>query len=112
MHESQSDSPIVKWLAFATQKLSEGSTLARGANEGRESIRAALAVSDMVQEERRASALIHDPAVQQRLAATGPEMKRQGAPYEARSKLQREAFGLPLLPTTTIGSFPQTAHIR
>jgi 5-methyltetrahydropteroyltriglutamate--homocysteine methyltransferase len=112
MHETQLDSAIVKWLAFATQKLSEVATLARGANAGRESIRAALAVSDSVQEERRTSALIHDPAVQQRLAAITPQMKRRSAPHQARRKLQREAFGLPLLPTTTIGSFPQTTRIR
>src|SRR5690606_30172565 len=110
--ETKLDATVRNWLAFATQKLTEIATLARGATQGREAIRAALGVSDSVQQERRTSVRIHDRAVQQRLAAITPEMKRRGAPYATRSKLQRAAFELPLFPTTTIGSFPQTERIR
>ena len=110
--ETKLDPAIANWLAFATQKLSEIATLARGANQGREAIRAALAVSDNVRQERRTSTAIHDPAVQRRLAGIAPEMKRRGAPFETRKQLQHQVFKLPQFPTTTIGSFPQTAQIR
>lgn len=110
--EKQLDSAIGNWLAFATQKLAEVVTLTRGVNEGRQAIAAVLDASDTVQTQRKTSARIHDDEVQRRLAAITPEMKRRGSPFDERRKLQQAVFNLPPLPTTTIGSFPQTAQIR
>jgi 5-methyltetrahydropteroyltriglutamate--homocysteine methyltransferase len=105
--------PAIKcWLASGTQKLEETATLARGANSGRESVAAALAASDAVQNDRRSSGRIHDSAVQKRLATITAGMKARGSPFAVRRDVQREIFKLPLFPTTTIGSFPQTASIR
>jgi 5-methyltetrahydropteroyltriglutamate--homocysteine methyltransferase len=110
--ETKLDAAIGNWLAFATQKLSEVATLARGASQGSEAIRAALSFSDAVQHDRRTSARIHDEKVQRRLATITPAMTARGAEFAERRKLQQTIFDLPPFPTTTIGSFPQTAQIR
>jgi 5-methyltetrahydropteroyltriglutamate--homocysteine methyltransferase len=103
---------IRPWLAFAAQKLDEIVALTRAVNEGREAIADELAANARVLAERRASPLRHNPAVRARLAAlTATEQGRTSA-YPARAKAQRERLGLPLLPTTTIGSFPQTGEVR
>jgi 5-methyltetrahydropteroyltriglutamate--homocysteine methyltransferase len=100
------------WLAFATQKLGELRTLADGANRGADAIRAALEDSERVRIERRGSERIHDLAVQRRLSTITAGMKQRRATFEERRRIQRELFELPAFPTTTIGSFPQTAQIR
>jgi 5-methyltetrahydropteroyltriglutamate--homocysteine methyltransferase len=110
--ERQLEPAIANWLAFATQKLAEIAALARGANEGRGSIAAQLAGSSIVRDDRQTSTRIHDKAVQQRLKAVTASMKERRSAYAKRRDIQRDRFGLPLFPTTTIGSFPQTAQIR
>jgi 5-methyltetrahydropteroyltriglutamate--homocysteine methyltransferase len=110
--ERRLDPAIKGWLAFGTQKLEETVTLARGANHGRGSVAAALAASDAVQNDRRASGRIHDGTVQKRLATITAGMKTRSSPFAVRRNIQRAVFKLPLFPTTTIGSFPQTASIR
>ena len=105
--------PEVKdWLAFAVQKLEELAVLGRALNEGRDAVREALEASDAAASRRRSSPLIHDPAVQARLAAVAPEMARRHSPFAERREVQRPLLGLPAYPTTTIGSFPQTAEVR
>lgn len=110
--EDQLEPALKGWLAFATQKLGELTTLARGANQGREAIRSALQASDATREERQTSTRIHDAKVQQRLADITPSMRERSSPFAVRSTAQKAVLPLPLFPTTTIGSFPQTAHIR
>ncbi len=100
------------WLAFATQKLDEIATLARGASEGAQAIQPALMASDRVRIERRNSERIHDLAVQRRLSAVDTSMKQRAAAFAQRRQLQQQLFNLPAFPTTTIGSFPQTEDIR
>ncbi len=108
--ESELDGRIKNWMAFAVQKCTELHVLSMAAQD-------LNAVEPMRQnrrawQERRHSPLIHDPAVEKRLAVVTPDMTRRTSPYETRAEVQREKLGLPLLPTTTIGSFPQTAEIR
>jgi 5-methyltetrahydropteroyltriglutamate--homocysteine methyltransferase len=103
---------LQNWLAFATQKLGEITVLTRGATEGRQAIAAALKASDAVMHERRTSLRIHDEKVQQRLRAITPAMRQRRSPFGARRDVQHAQFKLPLFPTTTIGSFPQTGQIR
>jgi 5-methyltetrahydropteroyltriglutamate--homocysteine methyltransferase len=110
--ETHLDPTLRNWLAFATDKLLEVKTLARGAGTGRAAIQGEIETSDAVRRERTDSALIHDAQVQARLASITPQMQRRRATFAERSKLQRELFQLPPLPTTTIGSFPQTGEIR
>jgi 5-methyltetrahydropteroyltriglutamate--homocysteine methyltransferase len=97
------------WLAFAEQKLGEVATLAKGLNLGRPAVAEALAASNTALAARAASPSVHDPAVKARLAAAPPSDR---APYAERRVAQRERLNLPFLPTTTIGSFPQTGEVR
>lgn len=106
------DLQVTRWLAFARQKLDETVTLARALSEGREAVAPQLAASRAARASRTASALTHDPAVRARCAAAGPDDARRPQPYGERAAAQRNRLGLPPLPTTTIGSFPQTADLR
>ena len=110
--ESGLDREVKGWLAFAEQKLAEVATLARGLDEGASAIAAQLAASDEAVRSRRSSDAVHRRDVQSRLAAVTPAMERRASPYPARRAAQQARLGLPLFPTTTIGSFPQTAEVR
>ncbi len=110
--ESAMDDQLKSWMAFAAQKVGEIAVLTKGLNKGRNSIIADIATSDAVQDERKTSSRIHNNAVKQRISSITPEMKRRNSPFAQRDKVQREALNLPLYPTTSIGSFPQTPEIR
>lgn len=110
--EDRLDDALKAWLAFAKQKLEEVVTLAQAAQDGRASRLAAFDASDKAQASRRASPRIHNPAVADRLAASTGADARRASPYERRSLEQRARLNLPVYPTTTIGSFPQTQPVR
>jgi 5-methyltetrahydropteroyltriglutamate--homocysteine methyltransferase len=103
---------IVPWLAFAEQKLAEIVTLTRGVNAGRAAIAAELAANRAVIDAAAASPLRHNAAVRQALADLPADATERAAPYAARAEAQRLRLRLPDLPTTTIGSFPQTHEVR
>lgn len=110
--ERDIDPQIARWLAFAHQKTAEIATLARGLIQGRDAITAELAANRADLASRSGSSLTHDPAVRSRVAAiTGSDARRAHA-YPERAAAQRARLGLPQLPTTTIGSFPQTTELR
>lgn len=110
--EKQMDDELKGWMAYATQKLDELATIAKGANDGRENIAAELAASNGAQEARKKSPRIHDRAVEERVANISDDMKERKSPFAKRQDVQHKALGLALYPTTTIGSFPQTQEIR
>ncbi|WP_374554169.1 5-methyltetrahydropteroyltriglutamate--homocysteine S-methyltransferase [Aquitalea pelogenes] len=110
--ETTMDADIRSWLAFSVQKLNELKLLQRALEQGRNSIVHELQASDHVQTLRRNSPLIHRPAVQDRLATLPPGADQRRSPFASREAQQQDWLQLPLLPTTTIGSFPQTASIR
>ncbi|MFE6887771.1 5-methyltetrahydropteroyltriglutamate--homocysteine S-methyltransferase [Streptomyces sp. NPDC057694] len=110
--ERDVDPQILRWLAFARQKTVEIATLAKGLAHGTDSITAELAVNRAALSSRAASPLTRDPAVRARAAAVTEAQARRSQPYPERAAAQRAHLGLPLLPTTTIGSFPQTAELR
>ncbi|MEV5121854.1 5-methyltetrahydropteroyltriglutamate--homocysteine S-methyltransferase [Streptomyces decoyicus] len=110
--ERDIDPQIARWLAFAKQKTAELVTLARGLSQGTDTIAAELAANRADLASRANSAITHDPAVRARAAAITDADGRRSAPYADRATAQRAHLGLPLLPTTTIGSFPQTAELR
>ena len=99
------------WLAFADQKVREVVTLARGLDEGWEAIDAEVAEATRVLEERAAAPGVVRPEVRSRTAAL-TDADRAREPYLEREVAQTERLHLPPLPTTTIGSFPQTTEIR
>ncbi len=110
--ETTLDAEIKGWMAYATQKLDEIATISKGDNLGHSAIADELAASNAVQESRKTSSRIHDPAVKSRVAAITPDMKERKSPFAQRQSVQHAALNLPLYPTTTIGSFPQTPEIR
>jgi 5-methyltetrahydropteroyltriglutamate--homocysteine methyltransferase len=110
--ERHLDPKVRDWMAFGVQKLDEVVTLAWGIRQAQGSIAAAFAASDAVQTERKTSTRIHDGKVQARLKAITSGMKARRSPFAARREIHRRIFELPLFPTTTIGSFPQTSAIR
>lgn len=110
--EKDIDAEVRPWLAFATQKLEELATLAKGLEKGRGAVAEALAASDGAKASRRASPRVHDDTVRARLSAIGPDMMRRRENFASRHALQKPRLNLPPLPSTTIGSFPQTADIR
>ncbi|HVC74703.1 MAG TPA: 5-methyltetrahydropteroyltriglutamate--homocysteine S-methyltransferase, partial [Mycobacteriales bacterium] len=106
------DPRVRRWLAFARQKVDETVVLARGLAGGASAVAGELAANRAVLHSRAGSPITSDPDVRSRAAAvTGADLHR-ASPYAVRAKAQRDALDLPPLPTTTIGSFPQTAELR
>ncbi|WP_030562869.1 5-methyltetrahydropteroyltriglutamate--homocysteine S-methyltransferase [Streptomyces aureocirculatus] len=110
--ERDIDPQILRWLAFARQKTAEISTLARGLAQGTDAIAAELAANRADLASRANSPITHDAAVRARVAAVTDADGRRSQPYTRRAAAQRAHLKLPLLPTTTIGSFPQTTELR
>ena len=110
--ESRLDDELKQWLAFAVQKIEELDLLRRALANGRESVAAELATSARATEARKTAARIHDRTVSERIAALTPDMRERRAGHAERVKTQSEVLNLPLFPTTTIGSFPQTGAVR
>ena len=110
--EQELDETLRAWLAFAVQKLDELHVLRRALDEGEAAVAMELAAARRAASGRRDSARAHQPAVRHRLAAVTDDMARRGSPHARRREAQRRRLRLPLLPTTTIGSFPQTDEIR
>ncbi|MFJ8009088.1 5-methyltetrahydropteroyltriglutamate--homocysteine S-methyltransferase [Streptomyces fagopyri] len=110
--ERDIDPQILRWLAFARQKTAEISVLARGLARGTDTIAAELAANRADLASRAASAITRDSAVRARTAAVTDADGHRSLPYAERAGAQRTRLGLPLLPTTTIGSFPQTTRVR
>ncbi|MFJ4580275.1 5-methyltetrahydropteroyltriglutamate--homocysteine S-methyltransferase [Streptomyces echinatus] len=110
--ERDIDPQILRWLAFARQKTRETVTLAKGLAQGTDTIAAELAANRADLASRAGSPLTRDPAVRARTTAVTEPDARRTPSYTERAAAQRAHLGLPPLPTTTIGSFPQTDELR
>src|SRR6266567_4319980 len=114
----QIDEPILGldldegWLAFAVQKLDEIAALKQGVEGDPKAIMPALMASREAAASRRRSERVLSDAVRRRLDALSERDMRRPSPFAARIRKQRARLKLPLLPTTTIGSFPQTPELR
>ncbi len=106
------DPELRSWLAFAVQKLDELHVLKRALDEGPAAVAPELAMARQVVGTRRASQRCCDPAVRERLRQVDAAMECRASPHARRRIHQQRRLHLPPLPTTTIGSFPQTAEIR
>jgi 5-methyltetrahydropteroyltriglutamate--homocysteine methyltransferase len=109
--EARLNGVVRTWMAFAKQKLGEVALLAK-AIDGRDVIREALADNMKAMQSRKTSSRVHNEEVESRLAAVNISMTSRKNPYTVRRLRQAEALSLPTLPTTTIGSFPQTSEVR
>ncbi|HET8929444.1 MAG TPA: 5-methyltetrahydropteroyltriglutamate--homocysteine S-methyltransferase, partial [Acidimicrobiales bacterium] len=110
--EDALDPELRSWLAFATERLDELRVVAAAVDGRSDEVRAELETSRAAAASRRGSTRVHRPEVAARVAAITPEMARRSSPFATRAARQAEALHLPPLPTTTIGSFPQTREIR
>ncbi|HEY0563210.1 MAG TPA: 5-methyltetrahydropteroyltriglutamate--homocysteine S-methyltransferase, partial [Methylophilus sp.] len=111
-HEVKLDAEIKSWLAFADEKVTELSIIAQALNQGVASVADALAESRLAIASRARSARVHAPAVKARLETLSTLSEERPHTFSVRQIAQKIRLNLPLLPTTTIGSFPQTADIR
>ncbi len=110
--ETQLDAEVKSWLAFAVEKLDELRVLATALSHGEAAVDDELHAARTALAARRASPRVHRATVAARIAAAAPGADQRASAFPARQKAQRARLKLPLLPTTTIGSFPQTAEIR
>jgi 5-methyltetrahydropteroyltriglutamate--homocysteine methyltransferase len=110
--EQKLDDEIKSWLAYAKQKLEELRVLAAALNQGREAVKTQLDANRAAIEARRNSPRVHNPAVKAALAGITPQLGQRRSTYAIRAVKQSALLKLPIFPTTTIGSFPQTADIR
>ncbi|RCU49253.1 5-methyltetrahydropteroyltriglutamate--homocysteine S-methyltransferase [Corallincola holothuriorum] len=110
--EAAMDPTLRSWLAFAQQKLEELNLLAVALTDGEDKVARQLKENQLAIDSRRQSDLVHCDAVQRRLQGVNESDAERYSGYTARAAQQKKALDLPLFPTTTIGSFPQTAEIR
>ncbi len=110
--EQKLDAEIKSWLAYAIQKLDELRVLGKALRNGRDSVKAELAENKAALTARRASPRVNNPAVQAAIAKIDAGLGKRDSTYALRAKKQAALLKLPAYPTTTIGSFPQTAEIR
>ena len=103
---------LKSWLAFAVQKLDELHVLKRALEHGPETVRRELETARAAHIARRASACTHDPRVRRRAASLTDGDEHRASLFAQRRAAQQKLLKLPPYPTTTIGSFPQTAEIR
>ena len=104
---------IRPWLAFAEQKLEELEILKKAlANTPSNSVFEALQNNQNIIAARKASTLATNLSVQQALSQIQQSWLTRSDPYKVRINAQQALLNLPRFPTTTIGSFPQTAEIR
>ena len=104
---------VKRWMAFGWQKVEETvavAALAGGSCAGEYLSLLQSGTADLAA--RKTSELIHTPAVKNRIAALTPDAENRRSAYAERAVAQRRKLNLPLFPTTTIGSFPQTREVR
>ncbi|MBJ2157132.1 5-methyltetrahydropteroyltriglutamate--homocysteine S-methyltransferase [Variovorax sp. IB41] len=110
--EQKLDAEVKSWLAYALQKLDELRVLAAALRHGRDAVKDQLAANRAALAARRASPRVKNPAVQAAVARLDSQLGRRESIYAQRAPKQAALLKLPPFPTTTIGSFPQTAQIR
>jgi 5-methyltetrahydropteroyltriglutamate--homocysteine methyltransferase len=107
------DDEMRSWMAFATQKVGEIATLAKGVAEGRDAIADQLDANDRARDSRRDSQRTRNAEVRARIDGLDEEHDQRSSPFDQRRQAQRDHIDIPeLFPATTIGSFPQTDEIR
>ena len=110
--EDKLDAELKSWLAFAVEKLFELRMLKAALQGDGKSVETELAAARVAAHARRSSPRVHRATVAARLAQAAAGADQRPSPFSRRQQVQRKRFALPLFPTTSIGSFPQTAEIR
>ncbi len=110
--ETDLDADLKSWLAFAAQKMDELAALSEALVSRTRPARPLIREAEAAIAARRTSPKVHDDAVRERAAKIEDAMKTRKSAFAERQALQNARLGLPAFPTTTIGSFPQTAEVR
>ena len=110
--EKKLDPEVADWFSFAVQKVSEVSIIAKAVTDGPASVKEQLEANAKSMQSRATSKRTNDPHVKDRQSKVTPEQHNRLSEFPARLAAQKEHLKLPMFPTTTIGSFPQTKEIR
>jgi 5-methyltetrahydropteroyltriglutamate--homocysteine methyltransferase len=110
--EKKLDAEIADWFSFAVQKVSEVTIIAKAVTEGPAAVREQLEANAKSMQSRKSSKRTNNAAVKDRQSKVTPEQHNRKSEFPTRYAQQKEHLKLPLFPTTTIGSFPQTKEIR
>ncbi|PUU72922.1 cobalamin-independent synthase [Tuber borchii] len=110
--EKKLPAEVADWFSFASEKAKEVAIIARAVTEGAASVKAEIDANAASMRSRATSARTNDPAVKERQSKVTAAMYERQSPFTGRIAAQQAHLGLPLFPTTTIGSFPQTKEIR
>ncbi len=111
-YEKTIPAEIVQWFSFSLQKLREISILSLAYQESSANIEHEIQENSAAVESRKNSTLVHKADVVERIRTVSLEMAQRKSPFSERKIIQKEIFHLPLFPTSTIGSYPQTSDIR
>ena len=109
--EKKLPADVYEWFSFASEKVKEIAILAKAVTNP-ESVRAELDANAAAMKSRAESTRTNDPKVKERQAQVTEEMHNRKSAFDSRYAQQKTHLSLPLFPTTTIGSFPQTSEIR
>ncbi|RKF54333.1 putative 5-methyltetrahydropteroyltriglutamate--homocysteine methyltransferase [Golovinomyces cichoracearum] len=112
MSEKKLDPEIADWFSFATEKATEVAIIAKAVTEGPESVGEQLEANSKSIQSRAKSHRTNNAQVKERQSKVTPDMYNRKSEFKVRIAAQQKSLGLPLFPTTTIGSFPQTNEIR
>lgn len=110
--EKKLDEEVRDWFSFAVEKTKELAIIAKAVTDGPASVREELEANAKSMESKATSKLTNDPKVKERQSKITEEMFNRTSPFPIRIAQQQEKLDLPMFPTTTIGSFPQTKEIR
>lgn len=110
--EKKLDAEVADWFSFAIEKTKELAVIAKAVTDGPASVREELEANAKSMEAKATSKLTNDPKVKERQSKITEEMFNRQSPFPTRIAQQQEKLNLPMFPTTTIGSFPQTKEIR
>ncbi|RAL65495.1 hypothetical protein DID88_001061 [Monilinia fructigena] len=110
--EKKLDPEIADWFSFASEKVVEVAVIAKAVTEGPASVRAELEANAKSIQARASSKRTNDPKVKERQSKIVEKDYNRISEFSVRISQQQKTLGLPLFPTTTIGSFPQTKEIR
>ncbi len=110
--EKALDAELKTWLVFATQKLAEIVIIAKAADGEKEQVNNEIAANKKAIAARKTSTRINNLDVQKRVSDIDESLMNRKSSYPERKDIQTNHISLPILPTTTIGSFPQTKEVR
>ncbi|KAJ8611083.1 hypothetical protein MRB53_038170 [Persea americana] len=111
-NEKNLDAEVRDWFSFASEKAVEIAILAKAVTEGPASVEAELKANEASQQSRASSKRTNNPEVKKRIESITPAQYERKSAFPTRLEAQKTHLKLPLFPTTTIGSFPQTKDIR